>query len=202
MLVQVKMYLRYLPRWFLFNFMYILVNLSVGNQTNELRPPVVFSQYLISWLQWIKTQKRLIGMIIGEKNEDSSGIQETEISLIVRNYHKTRNEAIRILRKNNGSALEATVMLENAAKIWILFLKSLRALFFIEDFSFNSIFPRFILEIKNYWNREKMRKDINAPFYIKYGFSILAASCSEMVTYPLDLAKTRLQVTSITKKKS
>lgn len=56
-------------------------------------------------------------MIIGEKNEDSSGIQETEISLIVRNYHKTRNEAIRILRKNNGSALEATVMLENAAKI-------------------------------------------------------------------------------------
>jgi len=39
-----------------------------------------------------------------------------------------------------------------------------------------------------------MRKDINAPFYIKYGFSILAASCSEMVTYPLDLAKTRLQI--------
>ena len=56
-------------------------------------------------------------MIIGEKNEDSSGIQENEITLIVRNYHKTRNEAIRILRKNNGSALEATVMLENAAKI-------------------------------------------------------------------------------------
>ena len=54
-------------------------------------------------------------MLIGEQNEDSNGIPETEISLIVRNYHKTRNEAIKILRKNNGSALEATLMLENAA---------------------------------------------------------------------------------------
>lgn len=39
-----------------------------------------------------------------------------------------------------------------------------------------------------------MRKDVDAPIQIRAGFSILSATCSELVTYPLDLAKTRLQI--------
>ena len=39
-----------------------------------------------------------------------------------------------------------------------------------------------------------MRGNVDAPFPVRFGFSILAATCSEFTTYPLDLAKTRLQV--------
>ena len=34
----------------------------------------------------------------------------------------------------------------------------------------------------------------DAPIAVRFGFSVVAAACSEATTYPLDMTKTRLQV--------
>ena len=39
-----------------------------------------------------------------------------------------------------------------------------------------------------------MTKDRSAPLPVRYAFSVVAATCADFATYPLDLAKTRLQV--------
>lgn len=38
------------------------------------------------------------------------------------------------------------------------------------------------------------KPSVEGPLLVKFGFSLIAASCSEATTYPLDLTKTRLQI--------
>ena len=53
-------------------------------------------------------------MIVAEVCEDSAGIDEKSIKYLMTKYKKTRNEAIKLLRKTNGSLVDAFVKIENS----------------------------------------------------------------------------------------
>jgi len=56
-----------------------------------------------NYLDVLKSKKKLNGMALGEPALDSDGIKESSIKYLMEKYHFNRNEAIRKLKKANGS---------------------------------------------------------------------------------------------------